>query len=145
MPNSKKTLKIAAILSFAVALFQAGISFSPSLSRYFGAPDKFIANPTLLLLAGLFMAIVFGVFGLYALSGAGHIRHLPLLWWGLLGISCVYTLRGLMLFPQLLIRARILSSSETVGLQSLASSLVALFVGLVYLVGTLGIKPSPEY
>jgi len=144
MIEAKKTLRFAAILSFAVALFQAGISFSPSLSQYFGAPDKFVANPLLLILAGLFMAIIFGVFGLYALSGAGHIRRLPLLWWGLLGISCVYTLRGLMLIPQLLILTVILSSSETVGLQSLASSLVALFIGLVYFVGTLGIKRSPE-
>jgi hypothetical protein len=103
-----------------------------------------VINPPLLILAGLIMAVVFVVFGLYALSGAGHIRRLPLLWWGLLGISCIYTLRGLMLFPQLLIRARILSSSETFGLQSLASSLVALFIGLVYLVGTLGIKHSPN-
>ena len=144
MIDAKKTLRFAAILSLAVALFQAGISFSPSLSQYFGAPEKMVANPPLLFLAGLIMAVVFVVFGFYALSGARTIRRLPLLWWGLLGISCLYTLRGLMLFPQLLIRARILSSSETVGLQSLASSLVALFIGLVYLVGTLGIKHSPE-
>jgi hypothetical protein len=144
LPGPKKTLKIAAILSFAVAIFQAGISFSPTMSLYFGAPEKIVANPPLLIFAGLFMAVVFVVFGLYALSGAGHIRRLPLLWVGLSGISCVYTLRGLMLIPQLLILKGILSSSETVGLQSLASSLVSLCIGLVYLVGTLGIKRSLE-
>jgi hypothetical protein len=140
MIDSKKTLRFAACLSFAVALFQAVISFSPSLSLYFGAPEKMVAHPPLLLLGGLFMAVVFGVFGLYALSGAGHIRRLPLLGLGLLGIGLVYTLRGLMLILQLLLLKGILSSSETVGLQSLASSWVAFFIGLVYLVGTLGIK-----
>jgi len=144
MTSSKKTLRFAACLSFAVALFQAGISFSPSLSQYFGAPEKLVANPPLLILAGLIMAAVFGVFGLYALSGAGTIRRLPLLRVGLLGISFVYTLRGLMWIPQLLILVGVLSSSETIGLQSLASSLIALFIGLVYLVGTLGVRRSPE-
>jgi len=145
MNDPNKILTLAGILSFTVALFQAGISFSPSLSRYFGASEQLIAKPSLLLLAGLFMAVVFGVFGLYALSGAGLIRRLPLLWAGLLGISCVYTLRGLMMIPQLLILTGILSSSETIGPQSLASSLVSLFIGLVYFVGTLGVRRSPDH
>jgi len=140
--GSKKILSIAAYLSFAVAIFQAGISFSPTLSRYFGAPKQFVAEPLLLLSAGLFMAVVFGVFGLYALSGAGTIRRLPLLPVGLLAISIVYTLRGLMLIPQLLINMGSFSSFENIGTQSLISSLVSLVIGLVYLFGALDFQRS---
>jgi hypothetical protein len=142
MTSSKKTLSFAAYLSFAVAIFQAGISFSPSLSQYFGAPEQLVANRLLLILAGLFMAVVFVIFGLYALSGAGSIRRLPLLRGGLLVIGGIYSLRGLILIPQWLIFMRIFSSYEIIGIQSLVSSLVALFIGLVYLFGTLNFRHS---
>src|SRR4030042_3731369 len=140
--GSKKILSIAAYLSFAVAIFQAGIAFSPSLSQYFGAPEKLVANPSLLVLAGLFMAVVFGVFGLYALSGTGLIRRLPLLRVCLSVISGIYTLRGLMLVPELLIYTGVLQSSEIIGIQSWITSMVSLFIGMVYFVGTLNFRSS---
>jgi hypothetical protein len=142
MTSSKTTLKIAAILSFTVAIFQAGISFSPSWGLYFGAPETLTARPLLLILAGLLMTVVFVIFGLYALSGAGVVRPLPLLKTGLWVVSGIYILRGLMLIPQLLIDKGIQSSSETIGFQSLASSMVALFIGLVYIAGSISGRGS---
>ena len=45
--SSKQLLLAAAILSFAIALFQAVLSFSPPLSSFFGAAEL-AANPLLL-------------------------------------------------------------------------------------------------
>jgi hypothetical protein len=132
---SNQLLGIAGGLSFGVAIFQAVISFSPAWSLYFGAPPELVSNIPMLYIAGLTAAVVFAVFGLYALSGAGIIRPLPLLRLGLLGIGGVYTLRGLLVIPELLIMGGILQSSEAIPPQGLASSLVSLFISVLYLTG----------
>jgi len=133
--RSKQLLLAAAILSSAIALFQAVLSFSPSLSRFFGA-GELAANPLLLLVAGLAATMVFAVFGLYALAGASTIRRLPLLRTGLVAIVVIYALRGLFLLPDLLAMAGVLPSPEPVPSQALLSSLVALAAGVLYLLGT---------
>lgn len=137
MATAKQLLRVAGGLSFAVALFQAVVCFSPSWSLYFGAPEELASNATILIIAGLFMAIVFAAFGLYALSGAGAIRALPLLRWGLLTIGSVYLLRGLLLIPQLLTMRGLLPLDESFSPQMLASSAVSLLIGLLYLAGTI--------
>ena len=105
--RSQQLLLGAGILSFAIALFQVVLSFSPSLTRLFGAA-ALAANPLLLLVAGLAVTILFALAGLYALAGACTIRRLPLLRTGLLVIGVIYTLRGLFLFPELLALAGVL-------------------------------------
>jgi len=137
MTSSKQLFKFAAGLSFAVALFQTVITFFPLWSLYFGAPKELVSNVPMLYVTGLIAAVIFGVFGLYAMAGAGYIRSLPLLRFGLLGIGGVYTLRGLLVIPLLLIMTGILQSSEAIPPQGLASSLVSLFIGILYLVGTI--------
>jgi len=134
---SKRVLEIGGILSFAVAIFQAVITFSPSWSLYFGAPEKLVSNLPMLYLAGLTATVIFVVFGLYGLAGAGSLRPLPLLRLGLLGIGGVYALRGLIAFPMLLITTGILQSSDAIPPQGLASSLISLFIGVIYLAGTM--------
>ena len=138
MKISKRLLVIAGILSFAVALFQVVITFSPSWSRYFGAPEELVSSIPLLYTAGFIAALFFGVFGLYAISGAGYMRPLPLLRWGLFGIGCLYLLRGLAVVPIVFMMAGYIQFSEPVPSTGLASSLVSLFIGLVYLAGTIG-------
>jgi hypothetical protein len=54
-----------------------------------------LENRLQLLLIGEGAALILVIFGLYALSGAGSIRHLPLLRLGLTGISSLFLLRGL--------------------------------------------------
>jgi hypothetical protein len=137
MVIAKQLLKIAAGLSFAVAIFQAVISFSSSWSIYFGAPEELTSSPLILLIAGLIAAVIFMVFGLYALAGAGYFHSLPILRLGLLGIGSVYTLRGLFVIPVLLIMTGVLQVSDVLPPQALASSLVSLLIGLVYLAGTI--------
>ena len=133
--RSKQILLAAAILSFAIALFQAALSFSPSLTRFFGAAEL-AANPLLLLVAGLAATMVFALFGLYALAGASTIRRLPLLRTGLVTIGVIYALRGLFLVPELLAAAGVLPAPEPVPPQAVLSSVVALATGMLYLLGT---------
>ena len=137
MKISKLLLRIAGGFSFAIAIFQAVISFVPSWSLYFGAPPELVSNPMILIVSGLVAAIIFAIFGLYALSGAGDIPPLPLLRVALLGIGGIYTLRGLLLVYQLLVIEGILQSNETFPSQMVISSLVSLIVGLLYLSGSL--------
>ncbi|HET9222755.1 MAG TPA: hypothetical protein VFO07_09635 [Roseiflexaceae bacterium] len=135
MTRSKQLLLAAAILSFAIALFQAVLSFSPSLTRFFGAA-QLAANPLLLLVSSLAATMVFAVFGLYALAGANTIRHLPLLRTGLVAIGVIYALRGLFLLPELLAMGGVLPAPEPVPPQAVLSSVVALATGVLYLLGT---------
>lgn len=146
--NAKRLLLVAGSLSLAIALFQAVVSLSPAWSLYFGAPAEFVQNRWLLLLLGEITAVIFGIWGLYGLSGAGFIRRLFLLRLGLVVISAIYILRGLMILPELLIVWKILPPSEVVTSQGLISSLVSLAVGLIYGIGTLGVwselRPKKE-
>jgi hypothetical protein len=101
--DKKSWLKVAAGMSFFMAICQTVISLSPSAAAYFEAPPPLLQNRLQLLLVGEGAALILVVFGLYALSGARSIRHLPLLRLGLIGISNLYLLRGLFiiltLFP----------------------------------------------
>jgi hypothetical protein len=136
MPLSKRLLQIAGLLSLGVALFQVLLSFPTPLSTYFGTPPGLLANPAALLITSLVVALIFAIWGLYGLSGAGLIRRLPLLRLGLLVIGAIYTLRGLLLIPLLLAALGLLASPEPILPQALLASLVSLLVGCLYLVGT---------
>jgi hypothetical protein len=135
----KITLLVAGTSSILISLFQAIISFSVEWSRYFDAPEQLLANPTLLIVLGLLAAILFAVFGLYGMSGAGYIRALPYLRSGLLIIGIIYTTRGLAFIFILLQQVGLVHITERIPPAEPASSLVSLFVGLLFLVGTIGL------
>jgi len=138
MTDARRLLMLAGSLSLAVAVFQAAVCFSVPASRYFGAPEELLADQSLLIIAGLVMAVVFALCGLYAFSGAGRLRHLPLLRLGLAGIGGMYTLRGIALFPELLVLLGYVQSPMLPPTQELVSSAVSLGIGVLYLVGTIG-------
>lgn len=121
-------------LSFFMAACQAVISIWPAAAAYFGAPPGLLESRTKLLLIGGGATLLVVLFGLYALSGAGRIRRLPLLRVGLVGISALFMLRGLFIILTVLeilgiLKARIL-------IQAVASHLVFLAAGIAYSVGT---------
>jgi len=137
--QGKRPLELAGWLSAALALFHVVVVFfgAPAY-RYFGAGEEIARQaeagsffPAALTLA---VAAVFVVFALYAFSGAGAIRRLPLLRLGLLAISAMYLLRGLLLLPQLV---AFFHHAGLVPPRALAFSSVSLTIGLVYLAGTL--------
>jgi hypothetical protein len=118
-----------ALLSFAIALFHIIIAFVDiPLVPHFGAllrRDAFILS--------LFGALYF-LFGIYALSGGGWVRRLPLLDVGLVVMSSIYTLRGLGVFTETF---QLLAAGGPFPLHLPLISLMFLVTGCVYLVGTI--------
>ena len=132
--DKKSWLKGAAGLSFFMAICQTFISLSPAAAAYFLAPPPLLENRWRLFLVGEAAALVMVVFGLYALSGAGSIRRLPLLRLGLTGISALYLLRGLFFILSALVMLGILKGEVLI--QGEISTLVFLAAGIAFAVGT---------
>jgi hypothetical protein len=132
--NKKLWLNVAAGFSFFMAICQTIISLSPAAAAYFGAPPPLLQNRMQLFLIGEAAALLFTIFGLYALSGAGTIRQLPLLRLGLIGISSAYLLRGLFIILTIFAVFGVLEGE--IPIQGVISHLVFLTAGIAYAVGT---------
>jgi hypothetical protein len=132
--DKRAWLKAAAGLSFFMAVCQTVISLSPAAAAYFQAPPPLLENRWQLFLVGEAAAVVLVIFGLYALSGAGTIRRLPLLRLGLIGISSLYLLRGLFLILSVLVILGVLQGELLI--QGEISTLVFLAAGIAYAIGT---------
>ena len=130
-------LLVAAGCSVFVAVLHVSIAIAgPAWYRYFGAPSlaaRIEAGaplvPTLLALA---VAAVFVLWACYALSGAGAIRHLPLLRTALYVIGGVYLLRGLQVVPEVVGAGR----GALPGRYAVFSAFSAC-AGVVYLLGVI--------
>lgn len=137
--ESKQWLILGGSLSVAIALLHIAIIFGGAPAyRYFGAGEEMAemasAGSALPALLTLFIAVIFALWGLYAFSGAGWIRRLPLLRLGLAVIAGIYTLRGIGLVPQVF---WMIESPQSIAPREMVFSLASLFVGIVYLVGTI--------
>lgn len=126
-------LTFAGWCSGALVLLHVGIVIAgvPAY-RYFDAGEEVVrlaeqgsVVPPLLT---LFVAGVFAVFALFAFSGAGRIRRLPLSRTALFGIGAIYTLRGLFLLPELV------ATPEP--RRELVFSATSLVIGVAHLAGT---------
>ncbi len=133
--DKKLLLKVAAGWAFFMAACQTVISIWPAAAVYFKAPPPLLQNRWLLLWMGGGAALVLVIFGLYALSGAGSIRRLPLLRLGLIGISSLFLLRGLFLILDVLVVLGVLAGELLV--QGTISTLVFLAAGVSFGVGTI--------
>jgi hypothetical protein len=136
MKQNERILAVAGWLSAAIAALHVVIAYlgAPAY-RYFGAGEDMarqseagLLGPAAITLA---IAAVFAVFALYAFSGAGQFRRLPLLRTGLVAISAIYLVRGLMLLPELAGYAQ----DAGVRPRHLAFSFTSLVAGLLYLAG----------
>ncbi len=132
--DKRTWLKIAAGFAFFMALVQFAVSVSTDAAAYFMAPPPLLADPVQLLLVGGAAALILVIFGLYALSGARIIPHLPLLRLGLIGISAIFLLRGLFIILSALVVLGVLPGQLLV--QGEISTLVFLAAGLAYAIGT---------
>ena len=123
------------VLSALAALLHVAIIFGgPAWYRFFGAGEGMAraaeagsARPVLITLG---IASVLLVWALYAFSGAGLIRRLPLLRTGLVAISTVYLLRALAPIPMLFAKPQLVDAFVW------WSSLVVLVYGACHAVGT---------
>jgi hypothetical protein len=85
-------------------------------------------------LVTLGLALAFGLFGVYALSGARRFRPVPFLTVGLVAIGVIFTLRGLLLPFEVNVLMR--GAARFPPRYALFSA-VSLGIGLLYLSGTL--------
>jgi hypothetical protein len=120
MPTNRWLLAGGALSTFAAALHIAVII---EMAR---AAERGSATPAIITFA---IAVILAIWALYAFSGAGKIRRLPLLKTALVIISAIYLLRAL-LVPSLLFKP------ELVDTFAVWSSLVVLIYGLAYSIGT---------
>ena len=136
--QGKYWLITGGVFSVAIAILHIVIIFGGAPAyRYFGAGEEMAKMATsgsvLPALVTLFIAVILAIWGLYAFSGAGLIRRLPLLPVGLVVIASIYTLRGIGVIPQIV---WMVNSPKSVPPQDLIFSLSSLWVGIVYFVGT---------
>jgi hypothetical protein len=131
-------LLAAGLGSLAVVGFHVAAAFSPRLQRGFGAPESLIEKgPVAMGAAALVLAGVFAAWAAYAFSGAGLLPRAPLLGPCLLLIGAIYTARGMLLLPELLMAAGAMRARLPTDVQRVGSSAVSLAIGLAYLVGTI--------
>ncbi|MDQ3124903.1 MAG: hypothetical protein M3Q74_04785 [Pseudomonadota bacterium] len=134
-PARNPALIIGGLLSVAASLMHIGcIIGGPDWYRFFGAGEELAIMaeqgsmiPALLTLG---IAALLAIWAAYAFSGAGLLPRLPLLRTGLVVISAIYLLRGLVLIPALVIHG-----SDIMPFL-LWSSLIVLVYGLAYAIGT---------
>jgi hypothetical protein len=128
----------AGLASAAIALLHVVIIFigAPAY-RYFGAGEEMARqaeagklSPALLT---ALVTLFFATFALYALAAGQIVQRPPLLRTGLISIGAIYTVRGLLLAPQL---SAYLSQAPLLGRKDLVFSAVSLVIGLLYLFGT---------
>jgi hypothetical protein len=140
MRIASRMLVAAGLGSLGVGLLHLVIVFvGPTAYRYFGAGEALVRlaeqGSPLPPLVTLGLAAAFAAFGLYGLSGAGWLRHMPLLRAGLVVVGALYTLRGLVVILQLQRLARAIGSMPA---REVFFSLASLVIGLCYLAGLAG-------
>lgn len=132
--SSNIYLSIGAALSAIVAVLHIGcIYFGATWYRFMGAGEKMATlaergsvQPTIIT---SFIVLIFALWSLYALSGAGVISQLPLLRWVLLAVTAIYLLRGVAGF---FLYTNPLGRTPEFWLWS---SAICLVVGLIHMVG----------
>jgi hypothetical protein len=135
MKNANRPLLLAGALSGVAALLHVAIIFGGAQwYRFFGAGEEMAAMaesgswyPAIITLC---IALVLFVWALYAFSGAGMIRRLPMLKAGLVVISVVYLVRGVILIPALIVKPEIVDGFLV------WSSLICLGYGFSHAIGT---------
>jgi hypothetical protein len=134
MAGSRWLIRGGILSVLAAILHLAVIAGGPSWSRFVGAGEAMAqaaergsATPALITLA---IAAILTIWALYAFSGAGIVRRLPLLRTALVLISAVYLLRAFALVPALILKPEVVDTFAVV------SSLIVLAYGLAYAIGT---------
>ena len=128
-------------LSLAAALLHLAVVVGgPDWYRFFGAGERMATaaergawQPALITIG---IAAVLAVWAAFAFSGAGWMRRLPLLRTGLVGISSIYLLRGLVLFHAMIFVPKAVTPFL------IWSSLIVLVYGSTYALGTFKAWPT---
>lgn len=132
-PRNRYLIAGAALSALAALLHLGCIAFGAPWYRFLGAGEPMarmdLAGHWYPTVATLAISTLLSGWALYALSGAGVIRKLPLARWALCAITGVYLLRGVAFMP---LMAHFPGNSPTFWFWS---SAICLAIGLVHLVG----------
>lgn len=117
----------------AATLHLAVIAGGPDWYRYFGAGEEMALaaerGAVMPALVTFGIAVILALWGLYAFSGAGLVRRIPLLRPALVGITTIYLARGLLIVPLVIARPVEFVAPEP------WASIVVLLYGAVHAVG----------
>ena len=133
--RGRSWLVAGGVLSLLAALLHlAAIAGGPDWYRFFGAGEEMAqaaarGSPMPALVTSAIAAVLLA-WAVYAFSGAGLIRRLPLLRTALIAIAAVYLLRAFALVPLLILRP------ERADSFAIVSSLIVLVYGAAYAIGT---------
>lgn len=135
MKKANRLLVFGGALSIVTALLYVAIVIGgPQWYRFFGAGEELATMaekgswyPAVLTFG---IAVVLLIWALYAFSGAGLIRRLPLLKVGLVVISAIYLIRGIAFIPAYIVKPEIVDEFLV------WSSFICLVYGFAYTMGT---------
>lgn len=134
----RNLLLLASVMSFSGSILHIVVVLigAPAYQFFGGSELAMLAESGSLVPAAmtLSLAVIFMVFGLYALSGAGVIRRLPMIGIGLIVIGGIYTFRGLSIIEQ---TAQLILEPESIQIHKLLYSLISLLTGCAYLLGAI--------
>ena len=133
--KANRLLVFGGALSIVTALLHVAIVIGgPQWYRFFGAGEELATMaekgswyPAVLTFG---IAVVLLIWALYAFSGAGLIRRLPLLKVGLVVISAIYLIRGIAFIPAYIVKPEIVDEFLV------WSSFICLVYGFAYTMGT---------
>ncbi|MEJ2737411.1 MAG: hypothetical protein P8189_28290 [Anaerolineae bacterium] len=135
MTLSSFCLLLGGVASLLIVLLHLALALRPRWYRHFGADElaqMHEQGSRFTVFATLGLALIFAVWGIYALSGAGVIGQLPLLRALLITIGVIYVLRSLMLPSELF---NVLLRGYP--FRFVVFSTGSLAAGLLHLIGTL--------
>jgi len=149
LQTGKRLLVVGGLLTAAAALLHVAIILGgPDWYRFFGAGERMARlaargsiYPAIVTAC---IAAVLGVWALYAFSGAGLIRRLPLLRLALTLIAAVYLARGILGVPVVLLMDDVYTNQLKGRMTFMVvSSLICVVLGLCYGVGAARIWRQP--
>jgi hypothetical protein len=137
MAKSNHYLIAGGVMSALISLLHVFLAIFPALYRYIGPDQSALTEmagqgSSSTTIASVALALLFAIWALYAFSGAGLIRPLPLLRIALITICAIYILRSLFLLSEI---GMVLNQGYP--FRFVVFSIISLVSGLLYLIGIL--------
>jgi len=142
MVKSNHYLIAGGVMSALISTLHVILAIYPALYRYIGPGQSTVTDiatqgSVIITIASVALALIFAIWAIYAFSGAGLIRPLPLLRIALIAISVIYLLRALFLPSEI---SMVLNQGYPV--RFIVFSTISLVSGLLYLFGLLRRRAS---
>lgn len=142
MAKSNHYLIAGGVMSTLVSALHVVLAIYPALYRYIGPGQSALTEmaeqgSSVTAIASVALALIFAIWAMYAFSGAGLIRPLPLLRAALIAIAVIYIVRALFLPVEIN-----MVLTQGYPFRFVVFSTIALAAGLLYLIGILKQRAS---